>query len=214
MIELEERRSRERGLFNSISGNGVNLRKSATTNSRSFNMLCTGPNRGPSRGATSESGKSVVLRNWWSYCTVPRETAENSIYDEISAASAYWQNHSNPPLKPLEFYLVKFDLDNFNSCCPLAVLARGLKQKPFCSFVHQTLDFMACVIATFCQWLARQALKGILSNKQSLLSTEYSRAPNFLASSLGSVSSLLSVRLILSHNLARLHNGACAPAWY
>jgi hypothetical protein len=50
-------------------------------------MLCTGPNWGPSRGAAGESGKSVVLRNWWSYCTVPRETAscaENSIYDEIS----------------------------------------------------------------------------------------------------------------------------------
>jgi hypothetical protein len=82
MIELEERRSRERGLFSSISGNGVNLRKSATTNSRSFYMLRTGPNWGPSRGVTGESGKSVVLRNWWSCCTVPRETAscaENSI---------------------------------------------------------------------------------------------------------------------------------------
>jgi hypothetical protein len=30
-------------------------------------MLCTGPNWEPSRGAAGESGKSVVLRNWWSY---------------------------------------------------------------------------------------------------------------------------------------------------
>lgn len=122
MIELEERRSRERGLFNSISGNGVNLRKSATTSSRSFNMLCTGPDWGPSRGAAGESGKcsSSELVELL-HCT-KRNCRKFHIRRDFrrSAASAYWQNHSNPPLKPLEFYLVKFDLDNFNSCCLLA----------------------------------------------------------------------------------------------
>jgi hypothetical protein len=56
--------------------------------------------------------------------------------------------------------------------------------------------------------------KDVLRDKQSIVSTEYSWARNFLASSLGVVSSLLSIDLILSHNLVKLHNGACASAWH
>jgi hypothetical protein len=79
-------------------------------------------------------------------------------------------------------------------------------------FADQTLDFLACVIATSAN--AGKLRKNILPEQQSLVFTEYSRAPNFLASSLGVVSSLLSVGLNLRLNLAKLHNGACASAWH